>query len=728
MTNATQSPDNASVLQDKDIERLVNAQKKPVVDANLPLKDKVDQMKSAKRLEAEKLKTGRVGVNPFDSTYPKEVKQEGVNNSKNNSKPATNNNQNNATPASSTANDTATFMTGNTSAAIDCLMNGTSTSTPVKNVNGQANMQQNTHTNGNQNTQANTNGHSASTHNTSNDSLGTQKATSFPGHHPNITHILSGDESSEFPHSQGEAPQQQFKNPKKPSNLLPTTVLTDNKTPTFPPSPDYLSDVSFDNNKTPYNFAKQNRTNHGSDVSTAVENARRIASQARRSALHTYKDQNPTPAHSYLHTASNYMEKIRTEVDKDHAREKKLARERLARKQQQRDPQQKNKNFDTFQTPQTKGKLNVQVPLDMTEEQLFEVICKLTSELDKSQDRVREVEELMQQFSEQLNEQSVVIDSLKNQREEDNGQKEVMVGQLQQQLRHVTESKDSELRHVNQAKDAEIAQLKLQVQQLTAQLASSSVSDVNTLKHDYEHYKHQCYKKDGTISDLEARLKREENLDEFETKLKEKEKRLIKTELRLGQQALEQDHDRQKLDAEKKVYEDKDEEERLRQRLRELNGRESRSSRESRSHDRYESRGSRSSRSRSRDRSYRSRDRSRDRSVSRSRSRSRYRRRSEPVKEPSKEKTADLRAQALEKVVDYLMNRQKAGAQRAHMDACYNVAGPGERYSDGLSDATVETVLKEFLDKDEAYLKDLLEGDGKKLDEYLGRVYAGVSV
>lgn len=91
-------------------------------------------------------------------------------------------------------------------------------------------------------------------------------------------------------------------------------------------------------------------------------------------------------------------------------------------------------------------------------------------------------------------------------------------------------------------------------------------------------------------------------------------------------------------------------------------------------------------------------------------------------------KTADLRAQALEKVIDYLMTRQKAGAQRAHMDACYNVSGPGDRYSDGLSDAAVETVLKEFLDKDEAYLKDLLEGDGKKLDDYLGRVYAGVSV
>lgn len=96
------------------------------------------------------------------------------------------------------------------------------------------------------------------------------------------------------------------------------------------------------------------------------------------------------------------------------------------------------------------------------------------------------------------------------------------------------------------------------------------------------------------------------------------------------------------------------------------------------------------------------------------------------MKEPSSGQTPDLRSQALEKVIDYLMKRQKAGNQRAHMDACYNLSGPGERYGDGMSDATVEKVLKEFLDKDEAYLKGLLEGDGRKLDEYLARVYQSV--
>lgn len=135
-TTSQESPDNASVLQDKDIDRLVNAQKKPTVDANLPLKDKVDRMKSARRQEADKL-TGGVGVNPFDSLYPKGDVKKGVattannhNNVNHNHKTTSNHTTGKpgATPkppipkakaASPAAFDTATFMTGNTSAAID---------------------------------------------------------------------------------------------------------------------------------------------------------------------------------------------------------------------------------------------------------------------------------------------------------------------------------------------------------------------------------------------------------------------------------------------------------------------------------------------------------------------------------------------------------------------------------------------------------------------------------
>lgn len=772
--------DSPSVLQDKDIDRLVNAQKKPQEEPTMKDKallfEKQRQEKKMKHTEAKMETNPLTSAKTFRkapteaSTATTKDSTKNVNNAtstKNNTKNTPKNTPKNipknttakppipksamkpsvpaaaatvstsaATAPAATASvsvsepaaafspashDMASFMTGDTSAAIECLMNGTSTSTPQKSASG---ISTNKHVNA---AASQVNNRS----NTSNsfDSHTTQKAGSY---NPNITNILS---ERELDSTDCYADSESRSQPHKPSVLLPTTVLTDNKTPTYPPSPEFFSDhtdardvrvgASFVNHKQPYNFA---RNNHGSDVSSAMDNARRQASETRRSNLSSYNDRNQPAAHSYLRTAPNHMEKIRTEVDKEQTREKKLARERLARKQQ-RD------KFDLLQTPQTKNKFNMQVPLDMSEEQLFEVICKLTTQLDQSQARVREVEELVQQCSEQLNERSVEIDSLKSQYEEDQGEKEMLVGQLEEQLKRVSEEKDVELRqatermekelnHVTATKDHEIQQLKQQVQDLTIQLSGATVSDVKTLRTDYEHYKSQCYRKDVMISELEARLQREENLEKFETELKDKEKRLIKTELRLGQQALEQDHERQKLEVEKKVLGEKDEEERLRERLRELGSRDrsyNRSSRD-RSHDRLYERSPRS-----RDRS--SRDRSRDR-YSRSRSRSRYRRRSDSVKDYSvgPRDKGDLRSLALEKIIDFLLARQKAGAQRAHMDACYNVSGPGVRYGDGLSDATVEKVLKEFLNKDEGYLMDLLEGDGKRLDEYLGTIYSGVGV
>ncbi|KAG5361891.1 hypothetical protein CJU90_3361 [Yarrowia sp. C11] len=721
----THSP---SVLQEQDIDRLINAQKKP----EPTMKDKVllfEKKKKAEKEKREKEKEGEGGKqkeNPFlagvfkgeekEKTMPKSAMKSTVQGTA-----AAQNTAHTTTktqpPASSVLGSPsmASFMSGNTSAAIDCLMNGT-TSTPHGNVPEVASTQPITSTQPAHPPAANSSN--------SFDSHTTQKAGSF---NPNITHILSERESTDC-YADSEP---RFR-AHKPSVLLPTTVLTDNKTPTFPPSPDFFSDhseardvrvgASFDTQKQ-YSFARP----HGSDVSSAVEGACRQASETRRANLESYREKSRPAPHSHLRTASSYMEKIRTEVDKEQTREKKLARERLARKRDK---------FDVLQTPMAKSKMNMQVPLDMSEEQLFEVICKLTTQLDKSQARVKELDEYAEQCSEQLNEQQEEIEQLKSLQEEEKKEKEEAVSQLKEQLqrsmeqrevelRHVTESKDKELLHVSESKDLEIQQLRQQVQELSTQLQSSTVADMRTLRTDYEHYKSQCYRKDVVISELEAQLKREQSLEELETELREKEKRLIKTELRLGQQALEQDHERQKLEVEKKVLGEKDEEERLRERLREMgkkNGRRSsREERSSRSRDRS---------SRSRDRSSRSRDRYRSRDLSPSRSPSRYRRRSgSSVKDYSVgSRKGDLRSLALEKIIDFLLNRQKAGAQRAHMDACYNLSGPGERYSDGLNDATVEKVLKEFLSKDETYLQDLLQGDGKRLEEYLGTIYCGVQV
>ncbi|KAG5367105.1 hypothetical protein CJU89_1556 [Yarrowia sp. B02] len=580
-------------LDSVDVENLVNAQKPET------LKDRVGMMK-AKKMKSREDNFFLDGV----FSKKKSVGEANYKSSSSKTKSKTATQATTQTPSKTDFNNT--IMTGNTSAAIDVLLN---TSTPK----GNSLNSFDSHTtqkagsfNNVNNTTNTTNGNATNANNTNHD----------------ITNILNDYE--------------------KP--LLPQTVLTDNKTSTIPDSPYYTdrTDVRIGS------FDKKKKYNFGSDVSSAMENARRSVSEARKNNLNSYRQSNPLPQHTYR---TPQMDQIRAEMEKEQSRDKQKSRDRM---------KQRLSKLEIFQSPN--HKFNVEVPLDMSEETLFELICSMSVQSEASEAARKRAEEKLAAQSEEM---------------------------------ALLRSKNSEVDALNAqlaSKDSEIASLR-------AELAQSA--SFASLQKDYEHYKSQCYKKDSVISELEARIKREENLEEYEKELKDKEKRLVKTELRLGQQALEQDHERQKIEAEKKLVADKDEEERLRERLRELggsgrsSGRSSRRSRESRSSRDY---------SRSRSRDY-SRSRSRDYS-----SRDRYRRRSGAV---------DLKSQALEKVIDFLMARQKTGAQRAHMDACYNVSGPAERYGDGLSDATVEKVLKEFLNKDEEYLEELMRGGGKRLDDYL---------
>lgn len=381
-----------------------------------------------------------------------------------------------------------------------------------------------------------------------------------------------------------------------------------------------------------------------------------------------------------------YNQKLKGDLPKTHISD---IREQVNTDNLQAKLRSRSRSLMNPQTPQTRN-MGIALPVDDTDVGLFNTICELQEQFQRSEMRAAEMEAQLHTYKQMHEDQQAQLKSLQDVHSK-------ALGSIQEEFKQATEAKDTQLQELAAQVEASKHSAELEVR-------------FRTLKVDYEHYKDQCYKKDVTIAELEAQIKREGSLDEFEASLKEKEARLVKTELRLGQQALEQDHQRQKLESEKQVYRDLDEKERLRKRLSELD------------RDRE--------RSRSRDTRY-SRE---SRDLSRSRSRERYRRRRRDSLDTlerdytCEDKAAaakdNLRADALEKIIDFMIARQRDGTNRFHMDSCYNAGGPGAQYT-GFSEAKVDKILKEFLSKDEPYLKDLLyTADPKKLNDYILGIYS----
>lgn len=461
--------------------------------------------------------------------------------------------------------------------------------------------------------------------------------------------------------------------------------------------------------------------------------------------------------------------------------------------------------FSVSRTPQARPD-NVFVPTDHLDAELFEQICQIQEKFEASQGQVSELKKTIREMQTEAESNSQRCSSLENEVEvarrtiqklEDAHEAELahmagdhkakvarlgeqhaaelsrlgeqhatLMDQLMQQhetqlgqmsKRH--ESYVSKMSHESQtatsSHEAATAQLCEQVGVLEQQKADLEArlkqqtrdldpEHLETQARDLEHYKNQCYSKDKRITDLEQQIVREGKLEEFAAEIEEREKRLRATELRLGQQAVDQDQLLHDLESQKKRYKDKEDKGELLKKLAMMEGRENGFKRPSRARKFSYNGGSSDSDS---DCSVRSRNNNRHRQSRSSTSTSTSTRKCSGGSHCSHASSA-MRSDAWDKLVEFIhthrggcvsgSGRMRQNASQpsyyAHMDGCYNVVG-GAAAAAGVKPTftpsehkAVEKILDTFLSKDDTELADLLyHSEGGKLDKAFNDIYDSVA-